>query len=113
MQQNEKQNASEVLKLTSKDFDRPGLESVITSKNITGFDDLRNYLTGKLAYLLEHNFEKLLNTLYIIDIDEEKLRKLFGGKNRDYIPSKLADLIIERQIQKIEFRSRFKEKKDQ
>jgi len=34
---------------------------------------------------------------------------LFSSKNKESIPEKLADLIIERQIEKINFRKRYRE----
>jgi len=53
----------------------------------------------------------LVNILYKIDINEKKLSQLFSGKNRDSIPATLADLIIERQLQKIKLRKLYKEGK--
>jgi len=44
-------------------------------------------------------------------VNEEKLNELFGSKNRAYIPAALADLIIERQLQKIHFWKKYKEGK--
>jgi len=59
--------------------------------------------------MLDKNYNLLINTLYRIDISEKKLSKLFSAKNKDSIPQKLADLIIERQIEKINYRKRYRE----
>ena len=103
---------TDLLKLISQDFDRPGMEAVITIRDLSSLNELKQYLTEKLAYLLEYKFDRLINTLYLIDIDENKLSRLFASENRDHIPSRLADLIIERQLQKLQFRLKYKSKKD-
>jgi hypothetical protein len=59
--------------------------------------------------MLDKNYNLLINTLYRIDISEKKLAELFSSKNKEAIPEKLADLIIERQIEKIDFRRRYRE----
>ena len=58
-----------------------------------------------------NKFDMLVNILYKIDISEKKLSQLFSGKNRDSIPATLADLIIERQLEKIKLRKMYKEGK--
>ena len=105
-------DTSSLLKSIIKDFDRPGTESVISIKELASLDELKIYLAEKLAYLLEHKFERLVNTLYLIDIDEEKLSRLFSSGNREYIPLKLAEMIIDRQIQKLHYRKQYKRKLD-
>ncbi|MEJ2103091.1 MAG: hypothetical protein P8X47_00785 [Ignavibacteriaceae bacterium] len=52
-----------------------------------------------------------MNVLYKIDISEEKLSELFSAENKDYIPASLADLIIERQLEKVRLRKLYKEGK--
>lgn len=70
--------------------------------------DFKHYLTQKLAEMLEKDFNGLINLLYRIDIDENDLQELFSSQNKEFIPSALADLIIKRQIQKINFRMKIK-----
>ena len=65
----------------------------------------------KVSFLLDNNYDFLVNTLYRIDVSESKLREVFSGKDRQNIPEVLADLIIERQLQKIRFRQKYKEGK--
>jgi len=76
---------------------------------VENHSQLKIFLTEKLRDLLDNNFSLLVNTLYRIDANEEKLNELFGSKNRAFIPEALADLIIERQLQKIHFRKKYKE----
>jgi len=44
-------------------------------------------------------------------VGEEKLSELFSGRNREYIPAALTDIVIERSLQKVIFRQMYKEGK--
>jgi plasmid maintenance system killer protein len=90
-------------------FSRFGLDLPLSPNDVENLNQLKIYLAEKLKDLLDNNFSLLVNTLYRIDVSEEKLNELFGSKNRVSIPSTLADLIIERQLQKIHFRKKYKE----
>ena len=88
------------------------LNCVKFNSDLTKFEKLeefRKYLTEKMKDMLDKNYNLLINTLYRIDISEKKLAELFSSKNKESIPQKLADLIIERQIEKINFRKRYRE----
>ncbi len=104
----EKIQVKEVSKTISKDFDKAGIASIITSDEFDNLAELKKHLTRKIAELLDTNYERLINILYRIDVNEDKLNELFGSKNRDFIPERLADLIIERQLQKINLRNIYK-----
>ena len=101
-------NLNDVSKSIANEFAKDGTNSLVPFFETRSKDEFKKYLTERLAYLIDHNFELLVNTLYRIDVNEEKLSKLFSGDNREHIPSKLADLIIERQIQKIILRNKYK-----
>ena len=107
----EKKQVNEVVKFVEKDFFVSGENSLIPSADIDTLEDFRKYLTSKLKHLLEEKFELLVNVLYKIDVSEEKLSELFSSENKDYIPASLADLIIERQLEKIKLRKLYKEGK--
>ena len=105
----EKQPVNEIIKFVEKDFLVGENNSLIPSTDSLSLEDFRKYLIGKLKYLLDEKFDTLVNVLYRIDISEKKLSQLFSGKNKDSIPSNLADLIIERQLQKMHLRKLYKE----
>ena len=105
----EKAEVHEVSENISNVFNKFGLHLPLSPSDVENLNELRIYLTGKLEDMLDNNYNLLVNTLYRIDVNEEKLNELFGSKNRAYIPSALADLIIERQLQKIHFRKKYKE----
>ena len=85
--------------------------SLIPSTDLASLEEFRKYLTEKLKYLLDEKFDTLVNILYRIDISEKKLSQLFSGNNRDSIPASLAEMIIERQLEKLRLRKLYKEGK--
>ncbi|HEX9252033.1 MAG TPA: hypothetical protein VF870_07310 [Ignavibacteriaceae bacterium] len=111
---NEELNKEEIFsiqKFVSKDFVKSDYSSLIPSNDFEKLEEFRKYLTEKMKEMLDKNYNLLINTLYRIDISEKKLAELFSSKNKESIPPKLADLIIERQIEKINFRRRYREGK--
>jgi hypothetical protein len=105
---NDKTQVASVTKVIAKDFQVGDDDSLIPVVDVINFEELKKYLTEKLAYLLEHKYDNLINILYKIDVSEEKLSELFSYSNRESIPENLAELIIERQLQKVKFRQRYK-----
>jgi hypothetical protein len=98
-----------IQKFVTKDFIKNEYSSLIPNNDFERLEEFRKYLTEKMKDLLDKNYNLLINTLYRIDISEKKLAELFSLKNKESIPQKLADLIIERQIEKINFRKRYRE----
>ena len=105
------QPVNEIVKFVEKDFLLADSTSLIPAADLHSLEEFKKHLTEKLKFLLDEKFDALVNILYRIDISEEKLSKLFTGKNRDSIPAVLADLIIERQLQKIRLRKLYNEGK--
>lgn len=104
-----KEEIYSIQKFVSKDFVKSDYSSLIPTNDFEKLEEFRKYLTEKMKDMLDKNYNLLINTLYRIDISEKKLAELFSSKNKEYIPQKLADLIIERQIEKINFRKRYRE----
>lgn len=109
--ENEKQPFEEIVKFVEKDFLVGENDSLIPSADLDSLEEFKKYLTDKLKVLLDERFDTLVNILYRIDISEKKLGKLFSGDNRESIPSVLANLIIERQLQKIQLRKLYRDGK--
>lgn len=98
---------SDLVNLTTKDldvFNSTLLES--PSKK-----QLHEWLTREINLLINNDFNKLLNVLYRIDISETKSKEAFAVKDPNEIGRNLADLIIEREIQKIESRKKYNDQK--
>jgi len=98
-----------IQKFVSKDFVKNDYSSLIPNNDFEKLEEFRKYLKDKMKDMLDKNYNLLINTLYRIDISENKLAELFSSKNKETIPEKLADLIIERQIEKINFRRRYRD----
>lgn len=62
--------------------------------------------------LILHDFTGLLNLLYRLDINENKLRKLLDEIQNEDAGKIIAALIIERQLQKIKSKQQFKQEGD-
>lgn len=98
-----------IQKFVSKEFVKSDYSSLIPNNDFERLEEFRKYLTEKMKDMLDNNYNLLINTLYRIDISEKKLSELFSSRNKESIPEKLADLIIERQVEKINFRKRYRE----
>ena len=66
--------------------------------------DIRNMLQSEISRLIMEDFEKLVQLLYRIDVSENKLRQTLSENPATDAATIIADLIIERQIQKLRTR---------
>ena len=58
--------------------------------------------------MLEFKFERLLTGMYRIDVPESKFNEAMeSGENLNDIASKLTDIVLEREIEKVKFRKKF------
>jgi hypothetical protein len=105
---NENNNLTELTIFVSKNFELSELDSLIPAGDFKTLEGFKAYLTKKLAFLLDNKYDTLINILYRIDVPEDKLSRLFAEHNSDYIPPALADLIIERSLEKVRFRQKYK-----
>ena len=69
--------------------------------------EVRRVLIEKIKFLLDHDFEKLISILYRIDVPEEKAKRALATSPEKNPADVLADLIIERQVQKVKSRTEF------
>jgi hypothetical protein len=107
-------NKSELTELSlilSKDFETISPDFIINVKDIRNINEFKKVLSDKIKVLLENKFDLLINLLYRIDIEDRKIEELFSKKDKENIPGSLAELIIERQLQKIYYRKIYKEGK--
>jgi hypothetical protein len=78
----------------SKLFDLP-----ISNKD--EWETIKKMLEEEIAFLIKNNFEKLLHILYRIDINENDA---MTALQKTDAASRLTDLIIQRQIEKVKSR---------
>lgn len=76
------------------------------------YDELKKFFTEKVKELMSSNYERFLNTLYRIDVDEIKLTQILHSKDKTTIPEKLADLIIERQLLRVKTQLLYQQSKN-
>ena len=72
------------------------------------FTSFRMALSAHLNYLIMNDFSMLLAILYRIDIDEKKLKTCLRQHRDEDAGYLIADMLIERQLQKILTRARFR-----
>ncbi|TQD40608.1 hypothetical protein [Haloflavibacter putidus] len=81
-----------------------GLEDVES----TNHEKLKQVLGNYLNRLITEDFNKLIAILYRIDVSEEKARRALSVKKKNESPGEiLANLVIERQLQKIKTRRKY------
>lgn len=85
--------------------------SVTNSIQKKSLEEIREQLISLINKLINKDFHALVQLLYRIDVDEKKIRNYLDQNANEDSASILADLIIERQSQKIESRKNFTNKK--
>jgi len=92
---------TQALVLANKDFN---LE--IPSSEVSSAEDFQQILTRLIRHLLDNDFERLINGLYRIDVSEEKVKLAMA--TTDDVAEQIALLIIEREMQKVTTREKYK-----
>lgn len=64
-------------------------------------------LAARINRLITDDFSGLINLLYRLDISEAKLKKLLSEHPQEDAGKIIADLIVERQQQKLQARQQF------
>ncbi len=72
-------------------------------------EDVRAFVAERIALLLDRNPGLLMSILYRIDVAERKVTAVLSTHGPEAIPAALADLVIERQLQKLRIRRRYRE----
>jgi hypothetical protein len=73
-----------------------------------GMDTLRAVLSNYINGLIDKNFQQLVHLLYRLDVSENKVRETLNNSTGD-AGLIIADLVIERQLQKIKTRKEWKQ----
>jgi hypothetical protein len=63
-------------------------------------EDLRQWLSDRINYLLLNDFNQLVQLLYRVDVDEMKLKNLLRDHPQTDAGVLIADLLIQRQKEK-------------
>ena len=71
-------------------------------------DAIKAWLADHINHLVRYDFQKLVSILYRIDVSESKLKQLLKENPNTDAGIIIADLMIERQLQKIKSRQQFR-----
>lgn len=75
-------------------------------------EKLRENLTVYLNYLLLHDFDKLVYLLYRVDVNEKKVKELLQKNTGTDAAVIIADLLLQRQEEKIKTKQAFQPRND-
>ena len=91
---NEQELYPSLLEKLSKDFalEKESLPAQVNMSLI------RDHLIKRVTELMARDYDRFINSLYRIDVNESKVHEILYTKDKTRIPEKLADLIIERQL---------------
>ena len=67
--------------------------------------ELRENLTTQIAWMLDYSFERLLQAMYRIDVNEKDFKAALTGASP--VATTLADLVLERELKKVEIRQKY------
>jgi hypothetical protein len=85
---------------------------VTDSLTVDSSEKVKRKLMDLLNELINNDFEALIQLLYRIDVNEKKIRDLLNENDSKDAAPVIAELIIERQLQKIESRKNYRSKND-
>ncbi len=91
----------EVFEIVSGNFD-------IVPHNVLSMNQVRDLLAVRVREMLDKNVEKLVSTLYRIDVSQRVTDEIFNLSSKDDIALLIADAVIARQLKKIDSRRKYK-----
>jgi hypothetical protein len=74
--------------------------------------DLRMLLIDRINDMIVGDFTALTYLLYRVDVNEKQLRKLLEENKETFAAAIIADLVIERQLEKKKLREKYKSDSD-
>ena len=71
------------------------------------FESKKKALMQRVAYLILHDFDRLLRLLYTVDVDERVLKHLLQQQPQPDAATVITELLIQRQLKKLQTRQQF------
>ncbi|MEN9570088.1 MAG: hypothetical protein RL172_1319 [Bacteroidota bacterium] len=75
-------------------------------------DELQQQLQAHVNFLMVHHFEQLVSLLYRVDVSEANIKRLLQQQPGKDAAEIIAQLIIDRQLEKIKTRQLYKRRDD-
>lgn len=88
------------------------VEHITTSLTPQQTEAIQQQLEQSINDLIQNNFERLVQLLYRIDVNEKRLKQLLNDYPQTDAATIIARLIIERQLQKVKTRKQFRNNED-
>lgn len=79
-------------------------EGLVIASGLADRNAIRQKLAILIAHLMENNFEKLCQAMYRLDVSETRFDRVMNETPLHDIPYSVADLVIERELQKVKTR---------
>jgi hypothetical protein len=98
----------ELISLINKDFGDPEERMMIPAGSQVERAEIREKLAFMIAHLMQNHFERLCQAMYRLDVSEKKFDKIMNESALTDIPYAIADLVIEREMQKVRTRIMYK-----
>ena len=98
---------SEGYRLLESHLQRAGLSPEPISQ--VTLEALRAWLEQGVKYLLNQNMEALLQLCYRVDLPEAEVSHILSTAPPDSLAAQLADLILHREFQKVNFRQKYRQ----
>jgi len=94
--------------LLDKDLQLDEEESMVTGDGAIDLNTLHKKLSMLVAYFLENDMHRLLNAMYRLDVSEIKFHEAMQSDSKEDAAFRIANLIIEREMQKVKTRLHYK-----
>ena len=101
----EQSDTRELTGLILKDMDLGTESGLLQSGDL---EMLRQKLIEVINMLLHKDFHRLVNAMYRLDINEKSFRDVISGMHSPNVAARLAELVINRELEKIKSRKEFR-----
>jgi len=71
------------------------------------YEMLKKMLSKRIEEMIDHEFDRFVNLLYRIDVNESKVKQALSEQPFSKGIEKVAEMIIERQLQKVITRKQY------
>ena len=96
---------------TSFNFDL-SLDGHALDSNSAFFEYLKKQLSERIKFLINTDMDKLLQALYRIDVNDRETDRAFALGEIQAVSDRLAELVIRRQMRKLEYAREFNKEDD-
>ncbi|HSG67583.1 MAG TPA: hypothetical protein VK994_02675 [Bacteroidales bacterium] len=104
----EKESYLILSELVSKDLQLEEGERLATADDKPDLNLFHERLKTLIAYLLDNDMHRLLNAMYRLDVSEVKFHEAMQSQDKETAASRVADLVLEREMQKVKTRLHYR-----